>query len=248
LRKIYKGVDDMYAVTLENGLELWCTMDHRILAPHGWIRLGQVDVGSVVYSVPNDGRVTSAVASIRHLGKMDVWDIEVEEDHSYVAHGFVNHNSSRPNAQEIPRDSLVKKLYTRRFGPLGIIWQTDLSQIELRLLAALCGDPTMVQAYRDGVDLHSLTTSRVFDIPYEHFEKSYMAWLQEHGKAAEAKELDRKRKIGKTSNFLTGYGGGGGDSTAGGKALKFYTTVLMDIRRIAQIKMGEEIVGGRVRV
>jgi DNA polymerase I-like protein with 3'-5' exonuclease and polymerase domains/uracil-DNA glycosylase len=117
-------------------------------------------------------------------------------------------SSSSPNAQQIPRDSLVKKLYTSRFGPTGIIWQTDLSQIELRLLAAFCGDAAMVKAYRENIDLHSLTTSRVFDVPYEHFEKSYMAWLQENGRSAEAKELDRKRKIAKQTNFLTSYGGG----------------------------------------
>lgn len=36
--------------------------------------------------------------------------------------------------------------------------------------------------------------------------------------------------------------------TTGGKALKFYSSVRLDVRRIAQIKKGEEIVGGRVRV
>lgn len=41
---------------------------------------------------------------------------------------------------------------------------------------------------------------------------------------------------------------GNPETTPGGKALKFYTSVRMDIRRIAQIKKGEEIVGGRVRV
>ena len=41
---------------------------------------------------------------------------------------------------------------------------------------------------------------------------------------------------------------GNPETTTGGKALKFYTSVRLDIRRIAQIKKGEEIVGGRVRV
>lgn len=41
---------------------------------------------------------------------------------------------------------------------------------------------------------------------------------------------------------------GSPETTPGGKALKFYTSVRMDIRRIAQIKKGEEVVGGRVRV
>ena len=41
---------------------------------------------------------------------------------------------------------------------------------------------------------------------------------------------------------------GNPETTPGGRALKFYSSVRLDIRRIAQIKKGEEIVGGRVRV
>lgn len=41
---------------------------------------------------------------------------------------------------------------------------------------------------------------------------------------------------------------GNPETTTGGNALKFYTSVRLDIRRIAQIKKGEEVVGGRVRV
>ncbi len=41
---------------------------------------------------------------------------------------------------------------------------------------------------------------------------------------------------------------GNPETTPGGKALKFYASVRLDIRRIAQIKKGEEIMGGRVRV
>lgn len=41
---------------------------------------------------------------------------------------------------------------------------------------------------------------------------------------------------------------GNPETTPGGKALKFYTSVRLDIRRIAQIKKGDEVVGGRTRV
>jgi len=41
---------------------------------------------------------------------------------------------------------------------------------------------------------------------------------------------------------------GNPETTPGGKALKFYSSIRLDVRRIAQIKKGEEIVGGRVRV
>jgi len=41
---------------------------------------------------------------------------------------------------------------------------------------------------------------------------------------------------------------GNPETTPGGKALKFYSSVRMDVRRIAQIKKGEDVVGGRIRV
>ena len=41
---------------------------------------------------------------------------------------------------------------------------------------------------------------------------------------------------------------GNPETTPGGKALKFYTSIRLDIRRIAQIKKGEEVVGSRTRV
>jgi recombination protein RecA len=41
---------------------------------------------------------------------------------------------------------------------------------------------------------------------------------------------------------------GNPETTPGGKALKFYTSVRLDIRRIAQIKKGDEVMGGRVKV
>lgn len=114
-----------------------------------------------------------------------------------------------PNLQQVPRDGLIKTMYSSRFGrQLGCLYQGDLSQIELRLLACACGDPTMVKAYVEGIDLHSLTTHNVFKIPMEHFSEDHEMFLQRNGRGKEVKELKGKRKIGKTLNFLTGYGGG----------------------------------------
>jgi DNA polymerase I-like protein with 3'-5' exonuclease and polymerase domains len=116
--------------------------------------------------------------------------------------------SRDPNMQNLPRKSDVKSIFVSRFGARGCMYTADLSQIELRLLASASGDPTMVKAYFDGTDLHSLTASKIFKLPYEHFTKDYMKWLQDNGKDKEAKDIDEKRTISKTSNFLTGYGGG----------------------------------------
>lgn len=113
-----------------------------------------------------------------------------------------------PNLQQLPRDGMVKRIYTSRYGDRGCMYQGDLSQIELRLLAAACGDPAMVKAYWDGIDLHSLTTSRIFNTDYDHYGEAYTQWLQKNGRDDEVKKLGTQRRIGKGINFLTGYGGG----------------------------------------
>lgn len=117
-------------------------------------------------------------------------------------------SSRSPNLQNLARRGDVKKMYTSRFKQSGCLYGADMSQVELRLLAAACGDPTMVDAYAKGLDLHSLTASKIYKIPYEHFQKDYFKWLQDQKRDKEAKELEMKRGVGKTSNFLTGYGGG----------------------------------------
>jgi len=47
---------------------------------------------------------------------------------------------------------------------------------------------------------------------------------------------------------IGGFGFGNPETTPGGKALKFYSSVRLDVRRIAQIKKGDDVIGGRVRV
>lgn len=113
-----------------------------------------------------------------------------------------------PNLQQLPSKSVVKRVYTSRFGNDGCIYTGDLSQIELRLMAALCGDENMVRAYHTGLDLHTLTSSFLFNEDYDSFSKENFERLQKQGKAKLAKDYEQKRKVGKTCNFLTGYGGG----------------------------------------
>ena len=116
--------------------------------------------------------------------------------------------SSDPNVQQLSRTSIIKRLYSSRFGDQGCMYGADLSQIELRGTAMVTGDPAMVDAYHRGIDLHSLTHSMLYGRPYEHCLKQYVEWLQKNGKDDEAKQIETERKVAKTSNFLTAYGGG----------------------------------------
>jgi len=50
LRKVYKGVDKMFRVCLDNGAAMECTADHRVLTPSGWKRVGDLSSGDRVRS------------------------------------------------------------------------------------------------------------------------------------------------------------------------------------------------------
>ena len=74
---------------------------------------------------------------------------------------------TEPNLQNIPiRDDygrLIRKAFVAGDG--CIFTGSDYSQIELRILAALSGDESLIADFRNGKDIHRATASRVFDIP-----------------------------------------------------------------------------------
>lgn len=79
-------------------------------------------------------------------------------------------SSSEPNLQNIPvRDDegkLLRKLFVSKFEN-GFIVSADYNQIELRLLAAFSQDPAMMQAYKQGKDIHAITASQIFGVPLD---------------------------------------------------------------------------------
>jgi DNA polymerase-1 len=79
-------------------------------------------------------------------------------------------SSNNPNLQNIPIRSAKGKEIRRAFVPRSAEYQlmaADYSQIELRIIAALSGDKNMIQAFQQGVDIHTATAAKVFNIPLE---------------------------------------------------------------------------------
>ena len=78
-------------------------------------------------------------------------------------------SSTEPNLQNIPvRQELGREL--RRFFIARKGWvlcDADYSQIKLRVLAHMAGDPTMIEAFNSGEDIHRITASQVFGVPQE---------------------------------------------------------------------------------
>ena len=76
-------------------------------------------------------------------------------------------SSSDPNLQNIPIRTERGKLIRRAFVPRDekhVLISADYSQIELRLMAAFSQDAAMIQAFRNGEDIHRDTASRVYDV------------------------------------------------------------------------------------
>ena len=99
-------------------------------------------------------------------------------------------SSSGPNLQNIPirteRGMQIRKAFVPS-TPDGLILSADYSQIELRIMAHLCGDEHLLKAFRDGVDVHAATAAKIFGIPVSEVTRE-------------------QRGIAKTANFGIMYG------------------------------------------
>ena len=99
-------------------------------------------------------------------------------------------SSNEPNLQNIPIRNVEGRRIRNAFTASSenhILISADYSQIELMAMAEISGEPVMLQAFEDGRDLHTLTASIIFGVPFEEV-------------------IDDQRRVGKTINFAVIYG------------------------------------------
>ena len=98
-------------------------------------------------------------------------------------------SSTNPNLQNIPIRTDDGREIRRAFipDPGDVFMSADYSQIELRLMADMSGDPDMVAAFRAGEDIHRATAAKIYKEPLD-------------------KVTDRQRRNAKTANFGIIYG------------------------------------------
>ena len=82
-------------------------------------------------------------------------------------------SSTNPNLQNIPIRTELGREIRAAFVPAegNVLISADYSQIELRLMAHFSEDPLLLKAYRENVDIHTLTASEVFGVPIESMDK-----------------------------------------------------------------------------
>ncbi len=84
-------------------------------------------------------------------------------------------SSSNPNLQNIPirteEGRKIRKAFVPKDRENYLIMSADYSQIELRLLAHISGDKNLIGAFNSGVDIHTMTASKVFEVPVDEVTK-----------------------------------------------------------------------------
>ena len=79
-------------------------------------------------------------------------------------------SSSEPNLQNMGVKSVAKKLFVSRFvenGERGEIQSYDYKQQEVIVLASLSNETLLIDAFKSGRDVHTVTASTIFEVPYE---------------------------------------------------------------------------------
>jgi DNA polymerase-1 len=83
-------------------------------------------------------------------------------------------SSNNPNLQNIPirteRGRLIRKAFIARDENYTLL-SADYSQIELRIIAALCGEENMIKAFQNNEDIHKSTAAKVFNVPLDQVTK-----------------------------------------------------------------------------
>ena len=152
---------------------------------------------------------SSKIKSIKSLGIMNVVDITVKDNHSYIGNGIVNHNSSNePNLQQIPRDTTASDIKKMFVPPKGyILLQLDYSQAELRVMAAQAGEKTMIRWFKEGKDIHLASALKKYGMEDQYNRIAKVLDLEDDNDP-DFKIWKVRRKQAKTINFGIIYGQG----------------------------------------
>lgn len=128
-------------------LRNFCPLVDNVLKYRQYTKLNSTYVTGLLEKVAEDGRIhTSFKQTETRTGRI---------------------SSTEPNLQNIPvRTELgaeMRKFFVADSGKVLI--DADYSQIELRVMAHLCGDSNMISAFTSGEDIHTSTAAQVFDMP-----------------------------------------------------------------------------------
>ncbi len=170
------------------------------LKPKNKTKTGFSTDAAVLESLREEHEIIGKLLEYRHISKLrstyvDALPSQISKRDGRL-HGDFNQtvtstgrlSSSNPNLQNIPIRTEIGRRIRRAFiaAPGCSLISADYSQIELRLLAHMCEDETLIDAFEKNQDIHARTAGEIYEIPIEDVTSDI-------------------RRIGKTINFALVY-------------------------------------------
>ncbi len=139
------------------------------------------DITTLEDSHPQGARLAARVLDWRQLSKLKSTYTDALQDHInpetgrvHTSYSIAGANTGRlastdPNLQNIPvRTEEGRRIREAFVAPKGrVLVSLDYSQIELRILAHMANIPALRQAFKDGIDIHAMTASEMFNVPLD---------------------------------------------------------------------------------
>ena len=185
--QIYENVGKRFNIGSPKQLGDVLFDDLKIKAPSKKTKSGQYPTGEeVLQKIVNAHPVVPMILDWRGLSKLKSTYVDALPELINPVDGLVHTSynqavtatgrlsSANPNLQNIPVRTDKGKEIRKAFVPRDenhILLAADYSQIELRIITHLSGDPAMTEAFREGLDIHAATASRVYGIKLEDVTK-----------------------------------------------------------------------------
>ena len=144
----------------------------------------------VLEELANENEIASEILEYRHVAKLKStyidalpelilpFDERIHTSFNQTVTATGRLSSSNPNLQNIPQRSELGAKIRGAFVPSDenhLILSADYSQIELRMMAHCSGDENLINAFLNDEDIHTLTASKIYEIPPEGVTKEMRA-------------------------------------------------------------------------
>ncbi|MBO6607802.1 DNA polymerase I [Psychroserpens sp.] len=180
-RKIYEAAGEEFNIASPKQMGVILFEKMKLVDKPKKTKTGQYSTSEDVLSaLAKDHEIIRNILEYRGLAKLkstyvDALPQQVEESTGRVHTDYMQTvaatgrlSSNNPNLQNIPirteRGRQVRKAFIPRNDDYTLL-AADYSQIELRVIAALSKEPTMIEAFNNGEDIHASTASKVFNVP-----------------------------------------------------------------------------------
>ncbi|WP_299523262.1 DNA polymerase I [Winogradskyella sp.] len=190
-KRIYNAAGEEFNIASPKQLGVILFEKMKLVDKPKKTKTGQYSTAEDVLSyLAKDHEIIQNILDYRGLSKLkstyvDALPQQVEEHTGRVHTDYMQTvaatgrlSSNNPNLQNIPirteRGRQVRKAFVPRSKEYTLL-AADYSQIELRIIAALSQEETMIEAFKNGEDIHASTASKVFNVPISEVTREQRA-------------------------------------------------------------------------